>query len=150
MRHPIFHASVYGIIKNKKWKILFFERWDKANWYNWRFQIPAWHIDWNEKISSALIREMKEELKIDVKEFNLVHTRYRIFEDWREYLDFYFEIINFEWNTQIWEPDKCSNILYKWLNELEDINLLFHDKLALDNIENDINFSELFLKDYEY
>lgn len=93
---------------------------------------------------------MKEELNIDIKNFNLIHTRYRIFEDWREYIDFYFEIINFEWRIEIWEPDKCTKILYKWLNEIKNINLLYHDKLALKKIEKNIYYSELFLKDCEY
>ena len=150
MRKPIFYSSVYGVIQNKKWEILFAKRWKKANWFNNRFQIPAWHIDGNEKISEALIREMKEELGINIIKYNLIHTVYRIFEDWREYIDFYFEIINYNWKIIIWEPDKCSELIYKDINNLDSINLLKHDEVALKNIKNNINFSEIFLKNNEY
>lgn len=152
MRKPNFYASVYWIIKNNNWEILFAKRWEKANWFIWRYQIPAGHIDWWETIFEALKREMKEELTIDILEKNvsLKHTVHRTFEDWREYFDFYFEIYNFGWEIQIWEVDKCSDLTYKLINDLDSINLLNHDKKAIYNIEKWLGFSELYLKNNEY
>ena len=150
MRNKVFYSAVYWIIENKDWKILFAKRWDWANWYNWRFQIPAWHIDWNEKVSEALIREMKEELDINVIKYELVHTTYRKLEDSREYIDFYFKVLEYTWEIKIWEPDKCSELIYKKIDNISNLKILKHDELALKNIKNNIIFSEIFLKDDEY
>jgi 8-oxo-dGTP pyrophosphatase MutT (NUDIX family) len=64
MRKTNFYASVYWIIKNREWEILFAKRGKNASWFIWRYQIPAGHIDWGETIFEALRREMKEELTI--------------------------------------------------------------------------------------
>ena len=152
MRQPNFHASVYWIIKNNLWEILFAQRWPNASWFIWRYQIPAWHIDWGETIFEALKREMKEELTIDILEKNtkLSHTVHRTFEDGREYFDFYFEIHNFDWEVQIWEEDKCTDLIYKSIDNIKDINLLQHDEIAINNISKGLQFSELYLKNSEY
>lgn len=95
---------------------------------------------------------MQEELTIRIKEENveLKYTAHRKFEDGREYFDFYFEINSYEWEIQIWEPDKCSDIQYISFKELEDLKLLRHDYIALENIEKGISFAELVLYDNEY
>lgn len=105
-----------------------------------------------ETVFEALKREMQEELTIHIKEENveLKYTTHRKFEDGREYIDFYFEISDYEWEIQIWEPDKCSDIQYISFERLEDIKLLRHDYIALENIEWGVSFAELYLKDLEY
>jgi ADP-ribose pyrophosphatase YjhB (NUDIX family) len=152
MRKPNFYASVYWIIKNTDWDILFAKRGSHASWFVWRYQIPAGHIDWWETIFEALQREMKEELTIDIleKNTNLSHTVHRRFEDWREYFDFYFEINKYDWEIKIWEIDKCSDLVFKSADKISDINLLKHDKIAIYNINNGLLFSELHIKDSEY
>lgn len=45
MRTPQYHASVYGIIRNNKWEILVAQRWPKANGFQWRYQLPAGHME---------------------------------------------------------------------------------------------------------
>ncbi len=152
MRKGNFYASVYGIIKNKDGDVLVWKRWEKAQWFQWRFQIPAGHIDWKESVFQALQREMKEELTIDIVENNvcLKHTVHRTLEDGREYFDFYFVIEKFEWNVKIWEPDKCSELKYVAEKDLSKVALLKHDEMALHYINDNILFSECTLRNDEY
>lgn len=152
MRKPNFFASVYWIIKNEAWEVLFTQRWEKANWFCGRYQLPAWYIDGKESVFEALKREMQEELMINVLEedISLEYTSHRTLEDWREYFDFYFCINNYTWELTIWEPDKCSALVYRKQNAIEDLNVLRHDVIALDNIERWVLFAEVNLKDSEY
>jgi 8-oxo-dGTP pyrophosphatase MutT (NUDIX family) len=115
MRKPNFYASVYWIIKNREWEILFAKRGKNASWFIWRYQIPAGHIDWGETIFEALRREMKEELTIE-----------------------------------IYEKDKCSDLVYKSITDIDSIKVLTHDIIAINNINKKLPFSELLLKDSEY
>lgn len=54
--------SVHGVIVNADKKILFQKREDHANW-----AIPGGKMDLGESPEQALVREMKEELGIDVE-----------------------------------------------------------------------------------
>ncbi len=152
MRKPLYHASVYGIIRNNSWDVLVAQRWEKASWFVWRYQIPAGHMDGQETVFEALKREIYEELTIWVEETDveLKHTVHRRFEDGREYFDFYFEVNSYTWKVQIWEPEKCSDVQFVSPNKLNEIKLLQHDKIALENIEKQIPFTELFLKNNQY
>ena len=150
MRKPIFFSSVYGIIENDNGETLFAKRAKWANGYHDRFQIPAWHIDGGESVVDALKREMKEELCIDITEFHLAHTVYRSLEDGREYIDFYFKITKYFWEIQIGEPEKCSELIFVALDKLQTITPLKHDEIALYKIQENKNFSEIFLQDSEY
>lgn len=152
MKRAQFYASVYWIIRNDVWKILLSKRWKQASWFIWRYQIPSWHMDWGESIFEALKREMKEELVIDIneKDVELIYTSHRLFEDWREYFDFYFEIDKYWWKITIWEPEKCDDLKYVSNNDFDLIKLLKHDLIALENIDNWIKFSDFMLKNNEY
>jgi len=109
-------------------------------------------MDWGESIFEALKREMKEELVIDIneKDVELIYTSHRLFEDWREYFDFYFEIDKYWWKITIWEPEKCDDLKYVSNNDFDLIKLLKHDLIALENIDNWIKFSDFMLKNNEY
>jgi 8-oxo-dGTP pyrophosphatase MutT (NUDIX family) len=63
MRQPLYYASVYGIIRNDKWEILVAQRWEKANGFQWRYELPAGHMDGKETVFEALQKEMREELR---------------------------------------------------------------------------------------
>jgi hypothetical protein len=73
-----------------------------------------------------------------------------MFEDGIEYFDFYFEISSFKWNIEIWEKDKCSDLVYKSITDIDSIKVLTHDIIAINNINKKLTFSELLLKDSEY
>jgi 8-oxo-dGTP pyrophosphatase MutT (NUDIX family) len=66
MRQWEYYSAVFGIIKNEKWEILF-QRRANTGFSDWLLQLPAGHLEWEEFFKEALIREMKEEINIDIK-----------------------------------------------------------------------------------
>lgn len=65
MRTPDCYSACYAIIENSKWEILFQKR-ANTGFRDGCFQMPAGHIEWEETMKECLIREMKEELNIDI------------------------------------------------------------------------------------
>jgi len=83
------------------------------------------HVDEGETAQTAVIRECKEELGIDVKieDLAFVHLSHRLSTD-RTYYDIYFVVNKYAGEPTIMEPDKCS-----------DLNWFDIDKLPSDMIE---------------
>lgn len=71
------HKSAGAVIKNKKGEILMIER----NIFPPGWAAPAGHVDEGEKPEEAMIREVREEVGINVKDFKLLTHE---FVDWNE------------------------------------------------------------------
>lgn len=141
-RNPEFYSAVFGIIKDTDWKILFQKR--QNTWFaDWMYQFPGWHIEWEEQCIEALIREMEEEIwiKINSKNAKLSHVSHRVRRGIRVYFDIYFEISWFEWIIKNKEPNKCSELIFLDYKKID--NIVGVNKQVLENIEQNINFSEL-------
>jgi ADP-ribose pyrophosphatase YjhB (NUDIX family) len=150
MRKPEFYSAVYWIIKNEKWEVLFQIR--QNTWLrDWFLQLPAWHIEWTELLSEALIRELDEEIGIkvtkdDIKQVHVLH-RIKSYDDIRVYFDCYFEVNSYTWDIVNLEPEKCSEIKYIDINNIkEEVKKYFwYDLEILKKIENWEYFSEIIL-----
>ena len=77
------------------------------------FSVPAGHIDGNEDVVKAMIREAKEEItvKVNKKDLKFVQVMHRKKPD-EERIDFFFETEKWQGEIKIGEPDKCSEL--KW------------------------------------
>lgn len=56
-----------------------------------KLQFPSGHLEGTETMQTSLVREMKEEIGIEVTDCKLVHISHRVSPD-RVYFDIYFEI----------------------------------------------------------
>lgn len=99
------------------------------------------HVDGGETAKSAVIRECREELGIDVKieDLTFTHLSHRFSN--RIYYDIYFVVNNYKGTPSIMEPDKCSEL--KWF----DIDNLPEDiiecrKAAIQDYKNKNYYSE--------
>lgn len=146
MRNPNFYSAVYWIIENEKWEILFQKR-ANTGFRDWEYQLPAWHIEWRETIINSLIREMKEELDINILEQDLEikHISHRISKDVRVYFDIYIKITKYSWTIKNAEEDKCSEIKFINTKNIKEQNLFSYDLEVLKKIENWESFSEFIL-----
>lgn len=140
-----FRVAVYWLIRDKEGKILIMKRWENLPSAPWMYQMPAGNVDWGETLFNSLKREMKEELCIDIKEEDTehVHTFHVTLQNWIEYLNLLFEIKDYEWKIQIWEPDKCESLWFYQLWELECLNLMKNDRVALENLAKWKRISEI-------
>ena len=96
----------------KDGKVLFMKRSD--GFFKGGFWVlPAGHVDGNEPAKQAMIRELKEELGIDVKEENVVfhHVMHSIAKS-LERVDFFFRILDFDGKLINKEPEKCDELAF--------------------------------------
>jgi 8-oxo-dGTP pyrophosphatase MutT (NUDIX family) len=133
-------SAVYLILQKDN-KILLSRRFN-TGWMDGNYSLIAGHLDGNETIFRAMVREAKEEAGITVKKSNLIpaHVLHRKSSD-SEYIDFFFVAQKWDGKPTINEPDKCDDLSWFDLDNLPD-NLLPYIKSTLENYRNHIPFSE--------
>lgn len=100
------------------------------------------HLDGQETIVNALIREAKEEAGIDIKQQDLdLMTICHSNAGGKEYLQFFYQCS--KWNGEVtnMEPDKCETIQLFDINLLPD-NIVPYLKSAFDKFNDKIIFFE--------
>lgn len=122
----IFKSAVHMIIIKDN-KILLQKRKGSKLWPGY-YALPAGHIDNGENQYDALIREAKEELDIKLDPKNIIKSyvvlRRNYFEiDGKQlepYIDYYFDINQFEGIPKIMEEDKCDELIWAEINNLPE------------------------------
>ena len=74
MVHLLTKVGEYGIIIDKKNKQFLMVQWGEYYKYKWHF--PGGRIDENEKEKEGLIRELKEEINVEVKNIKPIYAKY--------------------------------------------------------------------------
>lgn len=145
MRQPTFYAAVFGIIRDTEWKILMIKR-KNTGFRDGYFALPAWHIEVGETPTEAMIKELKEEVWIELteKDIKIIHIGHRFSpqetsHEVRQYFSFFFEIIAYKWIPYNAEPEK-SEWIY-WINWKLEEKIQFRD--IFEKIENKEPYSEL-------
>ena len=102
------------------------------------------HVNQYETAQSAVVRECKEEIGIDVKieDIDFVHLSHRVSKD-RTYYDIYFAIRTYEGTPSIMEPDKCAELKWFSINNLPD-GIIECRKQDIQNYLDKIPYSEKF------
>jgi 8-oxo-dGTP diphosphatase len=133
-------AAVY-LILIKDGKTLLSRRFN-TGWMDGKYSLVAGHLDGNEKVSDAMIREAFEEagIKIAKKDLKPLKVLHRNAGD-REYMDFFFTTEKYEGTPKIMEPDKCDDMSWFPLNALPE-NILPYVKDVIENHNDGIPFIE--------
>lgn len=99
-------------------KVLLLRRYN-TGFCDGMFSVPAGHINGGENVVRAMIREVKEEIKVDInkKDLHIVQVMHRK-EPEEERIDFFFESKKWRGKIEIGEPDKCSELKWVKLNSL--------------------------------
>lgn len=121
-----FKSAVHMIIIKDN-KILVQKRKGSKLWPGY-YALPAGHIDEGENQFDALVREAKEELgvNIDLKKIinSYVVLRRNYFEiegrQLEPYIDYYYEINEYDGVPKIMEKDKCDELIWVDINDLPD------------------------------
>ena len=133
-------AAVY-LILIKDGKTLLSRRY-KTGWMDGKYSLVAGHLDGNEKVSDAMIREAFEEsgikvAKKDLKPLKVLHRR----SDDQEYMDFFFLAERWGGEPIIKEPHKCDDMGWFPLSSLPK-NTLPYVENVIENYKDGIPFIE--------
>lgn len=130
-------SAVY-LMPIKDSKILLSKRFN-TGWMDGKYSLISGHIDGNETVFEAMVREAMEEagLKIDPKDLipaTVIHRKSDV-----EYIDFFFVVKKWQGIPTIKEPNKCDDLSWHPLDNLPN-NLLPFIVEALNNYQNKIAF----------
>ena len=138
-RHQIYSA-VYGILRKDN-KVFLMRRFN-TGYRDGFLTLPAGHIEKDELPRETMLRELREEIGIICNPESIigVHAMHRMSGSDRTYVDYYFEISNYEGEPENKEPGKCDQI--GWYDEKNlPENTLLHIKTVLGFIKNKIPIS---------
>ncbi len=102
------------------------------------------HVEANESMKMAIIREAKEELNIDIDINNIDFvTIIHKFDNGRIYYNGYFKVMEWKGEPIIKEPDKNEELKWISINSVNNvINVINDREQALRNYKNNIKYSE--------
>jgi len=132
--------SVYLVlIKNNK--ILLSRRYN-TGYFDGNYSFPAGHLDGDETLKQAMIREAKEEIDVilDPADLEMIHIMNRRISD-NERVDFFFKAKKWQGEPKIMESDKCDDLSWFEFNNLPK-NIIPYIKQAIDSFLNNIIYSE--------
>lgn len=95
----------------------------------WDFSASG-HVEENEPMSKTVIREVKEELGVDVKDMRFIGLMHNLGEDGVSRYLGVFKVDGYVGEPQICEPDKCSELKWFDVNDLPE-NMIDSRKAAL-------------------
>ena len=126
----------------KEDKILLLRRFN-TGWEDGKYSLISGHLEGDETVKQAMIREAKEEAGINLNPENLhvVHTMHRKSNNNLEYIDFFLIADKWKGEPKIMEADKCDDIRWFYLKNLPG-NTLPYIKQAIENYFNKVSFSE--------
>lgn len=105
------------------------------------YELPGGHLEKDEDLYDAMIRETKEELLIDLnkEDINLI---YLLHHYTGERLNFIFTSLINNLEPKIGEPNKCEELIWVDINNLPD-NTTDKVKLIIKDIINKIHYNKL-------
>lgn len=143
MRHRTLSAVFVIIIKNER---ILLQKRKNTGYEDGKYDLAAsGHVEENESLKEAVIRESLEEIGIKVEKDNidfvtLIHKNDTTYAN--IYYNIYFIVREFDGIPVIKEPEKCSELKWFNLNELPS-NLIEDRKLAISNYLNESFYSEV-------
>lgn len=132
-------ASVH-LLLIKDEKILLSRRFN-TGFQDGNYSLPAGHMDGNETVQEAMVREAKEEIGITIKpeDLHVVHTMHRPTSN-GEAFNFFLKAGTWQGEPTNMEPNKCDDLSWFSLNSLPE-NLVPYIRHGLSQTMNDITFS---------
>lgn len=136
MRFKLVSAAHLFLIKGDE--ILLLRRYN-TGYEDGKYSVVAGHLDGGEPVKTAMIREAKEEIGIDIldQDLEVVQVMHRLADD--ERIDFFLQASVWTGEIKNMEPHKCDDLAWHPIDNLPD-NLIPYVKRAIDNYRKDIWF----------
>lgn len=133
--------SVQLILENED-KILLMKR-KNTGYEDGKYSLPGGHVEPNEEIRKALVREAQEEIgiHIDVQDVEFYKVMNRKVNTEQEYVDFIFKANHWTGNVTNEEKDKCEEIIWVNKEEIPENTLNFIPQILKNNESNYLPFN---------
>jgi len=105
------------------------------------YSVPAGHLDGNETVIAAAVREAEEEIGVQIEAKDVVFSSVMHRIDGDERVDFFVHIHKWQGETFNAEPEKCDDLLWVDMNQLPP-NTVPYVRQAIENHLNAIQFDE--------
>jgi len=137
-------ASYLVLMKDAK--VLLQKRFN-TGYMDGKYSLPAGHVDRGETFTQCVIREIKEEIGIDLnpQDLKVSHIMHRFsgaeWGDLAERIDVFFLANKWQGEIKNLEPDKCDDLSWFDLDNLPE-NIVPYVGRAINCIKNKIIYSE--------
>ena len=132
-----FICAVY-LLLIKENQILLLKR-ANTGYEDGKYSLVAGHMDGNETIKQAMIREAKEEAGIIINEKDIEIATFLHRKTDPERFDFFLKCNKWDGEITNKEPSKCSELSWHDINRLPS-NIIPYVKKAIENYKNNITF----------
>ena len=141
-RSPHLLAAAYLILIQNNQVLL--QRRFQTGWMDGMYSLPAGHIENEESATNALLREVKEEIGIELKkeDISVAHVIHRFVDTQHQYIDFFYTATNWEGQPSICEPEKCDSLEWFSITDLPSQETIPYIREVLQNIQKGVLYSE--------
>ena len=121
-------------------KLLLIRRY-QTGYMDGHYSVPAGHLDGNEPVRLAAVREAQEEIgvRIDPADIRFAGVFHRHEGD--ERVDFFVHVLNWNGEPVNAEPEKCDQILWTDVDDLPE-NTIPYIRRAIENFRAGVPFEE--------
>jgi len=115
-----------------------------TGYWDGSYSLPAGHVEVGENFTTALVREVGEEIGIRLysQSLSVPHILHRKGEDGSERVEAFYRVNSWEGDIKNHEPEKCDDLSWFPLGRLPE-NTIPYIKQTLENIQKGISYSEL-------
>lgn len=105
-------GSVYVLLVNQQGQILLLRRCN-TGFCDGEYGLPSGHLEARESVRQGMMREIQEEIgiEVDADELRFAHMRSRNAEDGHR-IDYFFEAYAWEGEVKNCEPNKCDELIW--------------------------------------
>jgi 8-oxo-dGTP diphosphatase len=137
--HAKFPVTVHMFFLRED-KILLLRRY-QTGYMDGHYSVPAGHLDGNEPVRRAAVREAREEIgiRIDPEEVGFAGVFHRSEGD--ERVDFFVHVRSWDGEPVNAEPGKCDEIRWVDIDELPE-NTIPYIRRAIENFQAGVPFEE--------
>lgn len=144
MRHTVIPASYVLLKKGNK---ILLQRRFHTGYEDGKWSLPAGHVEEGETYTQCVIREIKEEIGVELSEKDLQVTHV-LQRDGREAsgehryrMDIFFLTEKWQGEPKIMEPNKCDGLEWFDMDELPD-NVIPYIRHVIEKVQESIFYSE--------
>jgi 8-oxo-dGTP diphosphatase len=137
--HARFPATVHLFFFRGR-EILLLRRYN-TGFRDGEYSVPAGHLDGNETVRAAALREAAEEVAVRIEPDDILFSSVMHRNEGDERVDFFVEVRAWQGEPVNNEPQKCDGLLWVDIHSLPQ-NTIPYVRRAIENHQNGLHFDE--------